>query len=93
MAIHPITVEGVATMMMDDYGLTPADAYTATRTLMTRLEKRGLQVIRGEWVQPEVVVVERGPAIVTQDDRWMSLASKVTHETAGREPWRSPELR
>jgi hypothetical protein len=92
--IQPITLTQVGQMMVEDYRLDPDAAFIEARKLMERLERRGLQVIRGEWVQPEVVIVhDSKPQPQTEDDRWMTLASKVTRDTVGREPWKAPELR
>lgn len=92
--IQPITLAQVGQMMVEDYGCTVDHGFDQARLLMDRLEKRGLQIIKGDWVVPEVVVVHDGkPQPKTPDDRWMSLAEKVTQDTMGRHPWLSPELK
>lgn len=93
--MQPITLIQVGQMMVEDYGLDADGAVKAAVTLVKRLEARGMQVIKGEWVIPEVITVEvvRAPAAPpTQDDRWMNLASRVTQDTAGREPWKAAEI-
>lgn len=94
--IQPITLIQVGQMMVEDYGLDVDGAVREAEKLVKRLEARGMQVIKGDWVIPEVIVVERTAPVVTpptQDDRWMNLANKVTHDTVGREPWKAVELR
>jgi hypothetical protein len=92
--IHPITLTQVGRILVEDYKVPPKTAYAEARKLLDRLEARGLQVIRGEWTQPEVVVIHDGPKTPpTVDDRWMSLANKVTRDTMDRTPWDSPELK
>lgn len=87
--IQPIIASQVGQILIKAYGLEPTEGFAAARKLLGIMEAAGLQVIRGEWVIPEVITVH---APQPSGDRWMDLAARVTQDTMDREPWKAVEL-
>jgi hypothetical protein len=92
---HPAITSAVGQIFIRHYNRPPAEAFKEASRLIEVLGAYDFQIIKGDWVVPEVVTVEVETHRETRQepkDPWMALASKVTQETMDREPWKAREI-
>lgn len=82
--MNPIIHNYLSQIMTKHYGQEPVAAAEQATKLLEIFQLYGMQLIVGEWVVPEKVVIRLDA---------MDMLLETARETIEREPWNAPELK
>jgi hypothetical protein len=82
--VNPIIHDYLTQIMVKHYRQAPEVAAQQASKLLEIFELYGMQLIVGDWVVPEKIVIRMSP---------FDMMMETTRETMEREPWNAPELK